>query len=143
MILPGLSGSFVLIIMGNYALVLGAISSVELNILIPLALGCGVGIILFSHVIAWIFKHFEDQTLALMTGFVLGSLVVIWPWKEAIMQTVQRVGKDPKEVVQAYEWYLPSLTSSNTWICAALMLVGAFSIYLMERFAAESPSGTT
>lgn len=138
MILPGLSGSFVLIIMGNYALVLGAISSVQLNILVPLALGCAVGIILFSHVIAWIFKHFEDQTLALMTGFVLGSLVVIWPWKEAIMQVVQREGKEPKEVVQAYQWFWPDMTSMDTWICVLLMLAGAVSIYLMERFAADT-----
>lgn len=139
MILPGLSGSFVLIIMGNYALVLGAISSVSLNILFPLALGCAVGLIFFSHVIAWIFKHFENQTLALMTGFVLGSLVVIWPWKTAIMQTVQRTNKPPKEVVASYEWFVPALTSANTWICVGLMIVGALSIYLMEKFAADTP----
>lgn len=139
MILPGLSGSFVLIIMGNYALVLGAISSMSFNILIPLALGCAVGLIFFSHVIAWIFKHFENQTLALMTGFVLGSLVVIWPWKTAVMQTVQRTGKPPKEVVASYQWYLPDFISANTWICIGLMIVGALSIYLMERFASGSP----
>ncbi len=137
MILPGLSGSFVLIIMGNYALVLGAISSMSMDILVPLALGCAVGIILFSHVIAWIFKHFEDQTLALMTGFVLGSLVVIWPWKDALMQLVEREGKEPKEVVQAYNWFVPEMASSDTWICVALMIAGAISIYLMERFAAK------
>jgi len=136
MILPGLSGSFVLIIMGNYALVLGAISSVSMNILIPLALGCAVGLIFFSHLIAWIFKHFENQTLALMTGFVLGSLVVIWPWKTAIMQTVQRPDKPPKEVVASYEWFVPELSSANTWLAVLLMIAGAVSIYLMERFAA-------
>ncbi len=137
MILPGLSGSFVLIIMGNYALVLGAISTLNMSILLPLALGCVVGIIAFSHAIAWIFKHFENQTLSLMTGFVLGSLVVIWPWKNAVMQTVQRAGKPPKEVVASYQWYLPDLISTNTLTCVALMLAGAVSIYLMERFAAE------
>ncbi len=139
MILPGLSGSFVLIIMGNYALVLGAISSMQMSVLVPLALGCVVGLVLFSHVIAWIFKHYENQTLALMTGFVLGSLVVIWPWKEAIMQTVQRANKPPKEVVASYQWYMPELASANTWICAALMVAGAVSIYLMERFADNTP----
>ena len=137
MILPGLSGSFVLIIMGNYALVLGAISTVNMSILLPLALGCAVGIIVFSHAIAWIFKHFENQTLSLMTGFVLGSLVVIWPWKNAVMQTVQRTGKPPKEVVASYQWYLPELVAANTWICVALMVAGAISIYLMERFATD------
>ncbi len=138
MILPGLSGSFVLIIMGNYALVLGAISSVSMDILMPLALGCAVGLIFFSHLIAWIFKHYEDQTLSLMTGFVLGSLVVIWPWKTAVMQTVQRNGKPPKEVVASYDWFVPELASANTWICVLLMIAGAISIYLMERFAADS-----
>jgi len=137
MILPGLSGSFVLIIMGNYALVLGAISSLNMNILLPLALGCVVGIIVFSHAIAWIFKHFENQTLSLMTGFVLGSLVVIWPWKNAVMQTVQRADKPPKEVVASYQWYLPELISINTWMCIILMVAGAISIYLMERFAQD------
>jgi len=137
MILPGLSGSFVLIIMGNYALVLGAISSLNMSVLLPLALGCAVGIIVFSHAIAWIFKHFENQTLALMTGFVLGSLVVIWPWKDAVMQTIQRANKPPKEVVASYQWYLPELGNTNTLVCIALMVAGAISIYLMERFAAD------
>jgi len=138
MILPGLSGSFVLIIMGNYALVLGAISSFSLEVLIPLALGCAVGLVLFSHVIAWVFKHFENQTLALMTGFVLGSLVVIWPWKTAVMQTVQRPDKPPKEVVESYQWFLPDIASASTWVCAGLMVAGAITIYLMERFAATT-----
>ena len=73
-----------------------------------------------------------------MTGFVLGSLVVIWPWKTAVMQTVQRDGKPPKEVVASYDWFLPELASSSTWICVLLMIAGAISIYLMERFAADS-----
>ena len=90
MILPGLSGSFVLIIMGNYALVLGAISSFSLGILVPLGLGCAFGLVAFSHLLSWVFKRVPDQTLALMTGFVLGSLVVIWPWKETLVETVPR-----------------------------------------------------
>jgi len=137
MILPGLSGSFVLIIMGNYGLVLGAISSLQFDVLIPLAIGCVIGLIVFSHAIAWVFKHYADHTLATMTGFVLGSLLVIWPWKEAIMQTIQREGKPPKEVVSAYDWNMPDLSTSHTWICIALMVAGAISIYLMERFAKQ------
>lgn len=137
MILPGLSGSFILIIMGNYALVLGAISSVQVDVLLPLALGCIVGLVVFSHAIAWVFKHYANETLALMTGFVFGSLVVIWPWKEAVTQTVQRSGKPPKEVVASYNWYWPDLSNSSTYIAVALMLLGAISIYLMERFASD------
>lgn len=138
MILPGLSGSFVLILMGNYALVLGAISSLSFEILLPLALGCGFGLIAFSHIISWIFKRCPDQTLALMTGFVVGSLVVIWPWKEAVVEIVARVGKEPREVVTAYKWFVPNLQDSSTWIAVGLMLLGALSIALMEKFAGGS-----
>lgn len=141
MILPGLSGSFVLILMGNYALVLGAISSLSFEILIPLAIGCGFGLIVFSHIISWVFKRYPDQTLALMTGFVVGSLVVIWPWKEAIVDIVERVGKEPREVVTAYEWFVPQLQASSTWIALGLMVLGAIAIVLMERFAGGSEDG--
>lgn len=137
MILPGLSGSFVLIIMGNYALVLGAISTFSMSILLPMALGCIVGLIVFSHVLAWVFKHYQDHTLALMTGFVIGSLVIIWPWKNAEVEQVARVGKPPKEVIVSYDWLMPSLTAASTWIAVALMLAGGISIVLMEKVASD------
>lgn len=133
MILPGLSGSFVLIIMGNYALILGAIGSFDMSILIPLALGCGFGLIAFSHVLAWVFKNFHDQTIALMSGFILGSLAIIWPWKNTLINTIQRDGKPPKEVVTGYEWFLPSLASAATWLAIALIIAGAVSLWLMEK----------
>jgi len=136
MILPGLSGSFVLIIMGNYALILGAIGSANISILLPLMLGCIFGLIAFSHVLAWVFKHFHDQTIALMSGFILGSLAIIWPWKNTLINTLQREGKAPKEVVTGYEWFLPSLSESGTWIAIALIFVGAFSLWLMEKSSA-------
>ncbi len=135
MILPGLSGSFVLIIMGNYALVLRAVSQADIAILLPLALGCGFGLIAFSHILAWVYERFYDQTVALMTGFILGSLAIIWPWKHTLTETVVRENKPPKEVVTGYDWFLPSLGDSFTWIAVALIAVGALTIWLTERFA--------
>ena len=135
MILPGLSGSFVLIIMGNYALVLGAINTFDLGIIIPLALGCGFGLIAFSHILSWVFKHYADHTLAVMTGFVIGSLVVIWPWKETLTENVLREGKPPKEVVTGYDWQMPNIAHAETWIAVGLMVLGAISIVVMERVA--------
>jgi len=137
MILPGLSGSFVLIIMGNYALVIGAISALNFSVLIPLALGCGFGLIAFSHLLGWVFERYKDATLALMTGFVLGSLVVIWPWKNTITTLLERAGKPPKEVVTSYEWFLPALNSSDTWVAVALMAAGVLCIAVMERLASD------
>lgn len=138
MILPGLSGSFVLILMGNYALVLSSISTFSLGVLVPLALGCAFGLIAFSHILAWVFKRHANQTLALMTGFVIGSLVVIWPWKTAITRTVERTDKPAREIVTSYEWFLPSLSDTSTWIGLGLMLAGAFGIWLMERVAGQN-----
>lgn len=135
MILPGLSGSFVLILMGNYALVLGAISSFSLSILVPLAAGCAIGLIVFSNILAWVFKRYADQTLALMTGFVIGSLVVIWPWKSAVTQTIERTGKPAREIITRYEWFLPSPLDASTWAAIALLVIGAVCIVLMERFS--------
>lgn len=135
MILPGLSGSFILILLGNYALVLGAISSLDFAILIPLALGCGFGLIAFSHFLAWVFDRYADATLALMTGFVIGSLVIIWPWKEAVTETLERAGKPPKDVIVSYDWFLPSLQSVDTWVASGLMILGMVTVALMEYLA--------
>lgn len=141
MILPGLSGSFVLIIMGNYALVLGAISSFALGILVPLALGCAFGLVAFSHALSWVFRRAPDQTLALMTGFVLGSLVVIWPWKETILATIERgAGEPPKEVVTGYRWFLPDWNAPDTLVALALVVAGIVTIWLMERVAGHRPA---
>lgn len=135
MILPGLSGSFVLIMMGNYALVLSAINTLNLSVLLPLVAGCAIGLIAFSHLLGWIFKQFHDQTVALMTGFVVGSLVVIWPWKNALTDLVVRDGKPDKEVIVGYEWFLPSISSSETLSAIGLMVAGAIAIVVMQLVA--------
>ncbi len=134
MILPGLSGSFVLIIMGNYALILRAVGNAEISILIPLALGCVVGLIAFSHLLSWIFKRFHNQTIALMTGFILGSLAIIWPWKHASTKVISREGKPDKEVITGFEWYIPEF-NTETWITLALILAGIISLWLVEKTA--------
>lgn len=133
MILPGLSGSFILIIMGNYALVLGAISSFDLGILIPLALGCVFGLVAFANIISWVFKNYYDQTIALMTGFILGSLAVIWPWKEAEFLRVYGADGVHKDVISGYNWMLPDFALTETWIGVALIVVGGLTIWFTEK----------
>ena len=84
MILPGLSGSFVLILLGNYQLVMiDAVNNISVSILLPVVIGAGFGLIAFSHFLSWIFLKYKDQTIAILTGFILGSLGVLWPWKES------------------------------------------------------------
>ncbi|MGH1359640.1 MAG: DUF368 domain-containing protein [Burkholderiaceae bacterium] len=133
MILPGLSGSFVLIIMGNYALVIGAIGQFNLSVLVPMALGCVFGLIAFSNLLTLVFKRFHDQTIALMTGFVLGSLAVIWPWKNTLTVLIEREGQAAKEAVIGYEWFLPAVGDTQTLIAIGLMILGGLTIWATER----------
>lgn len=124
MILPGLSGSFVLIIMGNYQLVaIDAINEMRFDILIPFFIGAGIGLLAFSHLLSWVLKRFRNQTLALLTGFIAGSLGVLWPWKEPITQIFGH-----EEQIVGYEWMLPGL---NTELIVALLLMGAGVMIIM------------
>jgi putative membrane protein len=135
MILPGLSGSFVLIIMGNYQLVaIDAINALRPDILIPFFIGAGIGLLAFAHLLSWVFKRFRDQTLALLTGFVAGSLGVLWPWKVAVTETFGH-----KTQVVGYEWNLPLIDGAFV-IAMILIAAGISLIFMMEYFAGKKPA---
>jgi len=130
MILPGLSGSFVLILLGNYQLVaIDAINNRDVAILFPVLIGAVGGLIAFSHLLSWVFKNYKDQTIALLTGFILGSLGVIWPWKNAIEQAF-----GDKIKVVGYDYFLPQM-NLEFFIAIFIMIVGIASIWWMERNA--------
>ncbi|MBN2669315.1 MAG: DUF368 domain-containing protein [Bacteroidales bacterium] len=133
MILPGLSGSFVLILMGNYQLIMiDSVTHFNLKILLPVAIGAGIGILGFSHFLSWVFKKFRDQTIALLSGFILGSLIILWPWKEELTQTFGE-----KTKVIGYEWLLPQW-SSEVILATVYLVIGFVVIYAMEKFASKS-----
>ncbi|MBZ0304251.1 MAG: DUF368 domain-containing protein [Anaerolineae bacterium] len=92
MILPGISGSFILLIMGHYDNVLSAVSNREILTLVVVAAGCAVGIVIFSRVLSWLLKRYYQLTVALLVGFMIGSLWKVWPWKECIVSDVDRHG---------------------------------------------------
>lgn len=127
MILPGLSGSYILLLMGNYVLVLKAISSLDVKVLIPVALGCVAGLIVLSRLLSYLFKKFKDATIAVLSGFVAGSLLIIWPWKTAIMEELAG-----KEKAVGYIWKMPELDLQFVY-SILLIVVGFFLVYWMER----------
>ena len=88
MILPGISGSFVLLLMGKYDYIMDAIAEFNIPVLLVFALGCLVGILAFAKFLHWLLAKAERQTLIVLLGFVLGSLVKVWPWSnmEAITE---------------------------------------------------------
>lgn len=133
MILPGLSGSFVLILMGNYQLVMiDAINQLRFDILIPIVMGAFVGLLGFSYLLSWVFKRYRDQTIAILTGFIFGSLGIIWPWKNEI---IQHFGDNEKVI--GYDWILPEI-NLQFGIAIGIMIGGVLSIWLMERMAKKS-----
>ncbi len=140
MILPGLSGSFILILMGNYELVaIDAINEIRLDILIPVFIGIVVGLITFSHFLSWIFKNFRSLTLASLTGFIAGSLVILWPWKKPIYK-VDELGfvifkPDGSPLIQSYQRLIPDSLSPEVIIVLLLMVTGYISIWLIEKIA--------
>ena len=84
MILPGISGSFILVLLGKYEYIMRALTTADFPVLIVFAIGCLIGIVLFSHVLTYLLKRFHDFTIALLSGFMLGSLNKVWPWKELV-----------------------------------------------------------
>lgn len=84
MILPGISGAFILLLMGMYSFIIGAVSSFQWLVLVLFAVGAVAGIISFSHLLSWLLARFHGLTVALLTGFMVGSLNKIWPWKQTL-----------------------------------------------------------
>jgi len=84
MILPGISGSFILVLLGLYPVVLAAVKTLDIGTLTIFAVGCLVGILSFARVLSWMLERWRDLTLAFLTGLMLGSLNKVWPWKETL-----------------------------------------------------------
>ncbi|MBN2684641.1 MAG: DUF368 domain-containing protein [Pontiellaceae bacterium] len=140
MILPGLSGSYVLLLMGNYKLVMiKAVSDLDLMILVPVVVGAVAGLTLFSRILALIFQKLHNQTLALLTGFIFGSLSILWPWKEAVTETFKN-GDRIKEKVIGYSYELPDF-NSETLLAVLIMLSGIGIIALTEMLAGKTKKG--
>ncbi len=141
MILPGVSGSFILLLMGMYSVFINALKNFDLVLLLSFAGGCACGLIVFSHLLAWLLKHFHSPTLALLTGFLLGSLNVIWPWKQTLASTLDRHGK---EIPLVQENLLPSTYQQLTGAEAhagwaiALAILGILLVLGLERLASTS-----
>jgi putative membrane protein len=90
MILPGISGSFILLLLGKYAYIIGAVSDLNIPVLVIFALGALIGIILFSKFLSWLLKKAYNGTLFFLSGLMIGSLVKVWPWKKVLESGVDR-----------------------------------------------------
>jgi putative membrane protein len=139
MILPGISGSFVLILLGNYTLILHSVNVLDFNVLLPVIIGAAIGLPAFSGFLSWIFKKFKNQTIATLTGFIFGSLLILWPWKKEIYLLndtgLEILNKDGERIVSSYERYLPDGLNSEVLFGIAFFIIGILSIWTIEHFA--------
>ncbi len=149
MIIPGLSGSFVLLLMGNYKLVmLDSVSALgdgnfseALKVLMPVGIGAVIGLVLLARFLSWLFKKYHDLALSLIGGFVAGSLAVIWPWKDTVTETFTKESGEIKEKITGFtNWLLPDLTASGDWIAIGFCVLGIILLLLTEKLAGSKES---
>ncbi len=161
MALPGLSGSFILILLGNYVLLLvdsvnalydtfseillGDFSFTDntermhtLKILVVFTIGSATGLVSLSHILSYVLKHFKHVTTAVILGFITGSLGVVWPWKKAIFKTTESgdlvFDTNGKEIITNYERFWPTITSTETWWALFFVILGISILLLLDWY---------
>jgi len=135
MILPGVSGSFVLLVLQKYAYVFDALGRLDLGVIVPFALGCATGIAAFSRALGWLLARYHDVTLLVIVGVLTGSLWSIWPFQERVYEVVRG-----KERLIGSTPTLPQSWDATAWGAVALALagvlaVGALHVVAMRRRA--------
>lgn len=161
MTLPGLSGSFILILLGNYVLLLvdsvnalfdtftdlfrGDFSFItnskrirDLKILTVFTVGSTVGLVTLSHLLNYVLKHYRNVTTAIIIGFISGSLGVVWPWKQTIYKVDGMgsilVDSNGKQIIQNYKRLIPNLAESETWIAVFFILIGILIVLALDWY---------
>lgn len=134
MILPGISGSFILLLLGLYPTIIDAVNRLDLAVLLVFAVGAGIGLLSFSRVLSWLLHHQRSTTLSLLTGILLGSLLVVWPWKQPVETLADSHGN---LVVVTRELMAPGQYASvvgdpQVIACILLMLLGLVLVLGLE-----------
>lgn len=128
MILPGISGSFILVLLGKYFFIMDAVKTFDLVVIGIFGAGACIGITSFSRVLSFALKHFRNITLAVLTGFMLGSLNKVWPWKEVVDNT--------------HGMAIETNVMPNQFVVEAivLMVVGFFLVTFLEKLSSKKPA---
>lgn len=145
MILPGISGSFILLVIGKYEFIMNAVSDFNIPVLAVFAVGAALGIIAFSHFLTWLLKHFREGTLAVLAGFIIGSLIKVWPW------SVDNTAYNAEGI---FKWgsYTPLLPGkyeivtgnpAHVWEAAVFAVVGFALVIAIEALAKKLKNSRT
>ncbi|NVD08556.1 DUF368 domain-containing protein [Vibrio sp. JPW-9-11-11] len=140
MILPGISGSFILLLIGMYAPVLGAVKSFDIPVLALFLAGCVAGLLTFSHLLSWLLTRFRDLTLVFLTGLMLGTLPKIWPWKETISWRINSKGEQVPLVehnLTPFDFEAVTSQPSQLGLAIICMLFAIVLVLGLEKFAEQ------
>jgi len=127
MILPGISGSFILVFLSKYEFILSSLNSFEINVLTVFLGGCIAGLVTFSRLLSYLFKNYYDRVISILVGFLFGSLIKIWPFYETIEfnQDNEPLYTNP---------VLPNNYQTTEFIYFLIfVIVGILSIWLIEK----------
>jgi len=132
MILPGISGSFILLLLGSYQMILEAVKDLKITTVALFALGCLTGLLSFSKLLNWLFKHYHNFTVAVLTGFLVGSLNKIWPWKITVSTRLNAHGETVPFIQKNI---LPQHFEGNPQLLMAILLAlfGLILILVLEK----------
>lgn len=134
MILPGISGSFILLILQKYAYVFDAVARLDLSVIAPFAFGCGCGLLVFSRFLSWLLKRFHEPTLLTIIGVLIGSLWVIWPFQDRVYETIrnkQRLLHSTPTLPQ--DWDLSVLATGSLALIGAAFVIAIHLYALRQR----------
>lgn len=120
MILPGISGSFILVLLGKYSQILTAVTDRDIGTLAIFGMGCALGISVFAHFLTWLLAHYHDISVAILGGVMFGSIRKIWPWQEILTNGLE------KNV-------LPGTFNMSFWIIIGLMGIAMALLYALDR----------
>lgn len=134
LLLPGVSGAFVLLLLGKYELVLSAVSRFDLGVLVPVGLGAVAGMLSITQVLGWLFRRFPDTTLAILAGLILGALRKVWPWQVETEGGATSYLRPPAEAFgeQGVVWVI---------VCAASGALAVLALAALEMHRARSNQG--
>ncbi len=132
MILPGISGAFILVLLGKYQFALSAVNNRDVLSLVILSAGAAVGLVTFAQVLGWLFRKHHDLTVAILTGFMLGSLRKLWPWKVVVESITDSHGNTIPTVVHNV---LPGAFTMEVVLALILATVGFAAVLLLDRLA--------
>ena len=141
MILPGISGAFILVLLGAYKTLSTAFDELNFKNIIIFIFGAIIGLLSFSKLLKWLFSNHKNSTLAVLTGFIIGSLNKIWPWKETLSFRINSKGIEVpviQESILPEKYTLLYQIDAQVQFAIVLMIIGFFSIILLEKIGSSS-----